>query len=272
MKCSGKRHGCLGTVWRVAPVLIAMAGAAFAEEDSAWFLTVGGVNSYPHLRDASRQIEAEIEAPFTLVSPGHTPAKTFSDLRDDMGIWTPYLGIGRRLSPRWNAFAQMGYSVGTVASQGRSPSILAMPFVYDVRFQRTNFYMGTGLALYPWGTPERRRYASLIDRLAQARPFVGGALNWNFLTAKTKVDAGLGSVPDLVRIEDKKEWRALSSAISVGVNVPITANTSFSVAGQYLHFFKYGEDFSGPGINVYWRWFFGRSKGTPEARFEDSTR
>ncbi|HQM99510.1 MAG TPA: hypothetical protein PLL36_00450 [Candidatus Hydrogenedentes bacterium] len=125
--------------------------AAAAEKERDWYLSIGSSNSYPRMKDAEARIDNEVNRMFRLVAPGFEDVKTFSDQRDDLMIWTPFLSVGRKLSEHLAAFAQVGYTAGSVHTKGTNASLLLLPLHTDVTFKRSSFFAGLGVEWYPWG-------------------------------------------------------------------------------------------------------------------------
>jgi hypothetical protein len=197
-----------------------------------------------------------VNRPFRFLAPGFEDVRTFADQRDDFMIWCPFVGVGKTLSKRWDAFAQAGYARGEVRTKASDPSILLLPLHTDVTFERSSFFAGPGLAFYPTGMPERQKFDSVLQRLKAAKPFVATTLSWNYLTFDANVHAGVGPLRKLVEKKECKEWDLWSLGLTVGLDVPTTTRSAVSVNLQYNRFLDHSGDFSGPALNVYWKKFF----------------
>ncbi len=227
-----------------------------SDDAKRWYLIIGSGNNHPRLKSASKQIDTQVNQTLRLAAPGFDDVRTLADQRDEFGIWTPYLGIGRTLSSHWDLFFQSGYSAGGVRTDTSDTSIILLPLHTDVRFDRSSFFAGLGLGYYPFGMTERRKYESIGDRLKSAKPFVVSTLNWNYLTFDADVRVGLGPFQELFRIKLDEKWSSWSTGLSLGVDVPVTKNTVFAMNAQYNHFFTNSDDFSGPSANFYWKYYF----------------
>ncbi len=230
--------------------------AAAAEKQRNWYLSLGSSNSYPRMKDAEARIDNEVNGVFRLVAPGFKDVKTFSDQRDDMMIWTPFLSVGRKLSEYWAAFAQVGYTAGSVHSKGTDFSWLLLPLHTDITFKRSSFFAGLGIEWYPWGMAELRKYESLAERFKNAKPFLGTSLNWNYQTADAKVKAGLWPLGNFVRIKQHEVWTPWSSGFSAGLTTPLGPRSRYTVNITYNLYHENGDDFSGPSCSFYWQWQF----------------
>jgi hypothetical protein len=235
----------------------AWADDAEPADDSPWYFLVGSVNNQPKLKDASRQIDRQTNKLFRFFAPGFDDVTTFSDERDDMMIWSPYVGVGRVLSDHWDVFFQAGYSAGKVRSNETNLTwLLLFPLHTDVRFERSSFFAGVGAAYYPFGMVEREDYGSIRERLRHAKPFFVSTLNWNYLTFDANIKSGVGLLDSLVTIKQSDAWDPWSVGISAGVDIPVTKHSTVSMNLQYNHFIDQTDDFSGPGFNIYWKRFF----------------
>jgi len=226
-------------------------------DGSPWYILMGSVNNQPKLKDASEMIDRQTNKTFRLFAPGFEDVRTFADERDDMMIWSPYVGVGRVLSKHWDVFFQTGYSAGEVRSNETNLTwLLLFPLHTDVRFKRSSFFAGMGLAYYPFGMPERGDFDSIRERLRNARPFVVSTLNYNYLTFDAKIKSGVGLLDELVTIKQSDAWDPWSVGISAGVDIPLTKHSTYSMNLQYNHFIDQTDDFSGLGFNFYWKRFF----------------
>ena len=222
-----------------------------AGDDSQWFWFVGMVNNHPRLGDAEKMIDKQINQTFRLVAPGYNDVMTFKDEADAMLVWTPFFGLGRKLSLRWDVFLQTGYTAGSVRTKTTDTSLLLVPLKTDVQFKRSSFYAGIGTDFFPWGRVESRSYYSLADRLQNIKPFFAAGLNWNYLTANTKVQAGLWPFENLMETQRNDRWNSFSVSVLLGIDIPLNPRNSLTLNGAYNHFFKYTKDFSGPSFSVY---------------------
>lgn len=246
-------------------MLVINISASFAEEsgtnnlslkqdkfsDYYWF--AGMVNNHPFLKNAEDQINSQINRTFRLVAPGFSDVKTFKDQSDDMMIWTPFVGLGIKLSKRWDMFAQTGYTAGSVQTKATDMSLLILPLKTNVEFKRSSFYAGIATSFYPWGMPKLADYKSFSDKLKNVRPFLAAGVNWNYQHAETNVKAGSWVFDALLHKTQKDSWRDLSGTLFVGMEVPLGKLSSLCLNGAYNHFFKYDDDFSGPSFSIYWK-------------------
>ncbi len=221
-----------------------------------WYFCIGNSNNHPKLHDASNKIDREINDVFRTMAPGFDDVKTFSDQRDDLMIWTPFVILGKSVSDRWNVFLQMGYTQGYVRSKADDMSLVLLPLHTDVRFDRSTFYAGLGTEFFPWGMPESREYHGLKDRLVNAKPLIGGTFCWNYLTADCDVKAGLKPFGNFINIEEHEVWRTTNIAALTGVAIPVNESTNLFFNASYNFFLKYGDDFSGPSFSSFWQFKF----------------
>jgi hypothetical protein len=216
----------------------------------------GNVNNHPQLKTAEKQLDGRVNRSLRAIAPGFDDVRTFSDQRDDFGLWTPFIGVGRNLDDHWDVFVQTGYTRGTIRTKATNMSLLLLPLRTDVQFERSSFYAGVGLAYYPWGMGRPGVYHGIKDRLAHARPFVVSTMNWNYLTFEGNVKARFLPFRDGIGVRQRLEWKDLGAGISLGLDIPMTERGVLSTNIQYNEFLNYGEDFSGPAFNVYWKHYF----------------
>lgn len=227
-----------------------------AEEDSGWYFFNGNSNNHPRLNTASSEIDANINQTLRLILPAFDDVTTFSDQRDDFMIMTPFIGVGKVLSPKWDAFFQTGYSAGKVRTEATDFSILLIPFHTDVELERSTFFASLGLIHFPCGMAERAKGRTIGKRFRQAKPYVGGTLNWNYLTFDARIKAGPVPLTNIIRFNQTRHWRPWSVGFLAGLDIPMTRRGVLSINAQYTAFIDYGDDFSGPTFNVFWKRFF----------------
>lgn len=216
----------------------------------------GNVNNHPKLDTASKEIDLRVNRSLRAIAPGFSDVRTFSDQRDDFGLWTPFIGVGMNLGDHWDVFAQMGYTRGKIRTKATDLSLLLLPLRTDVEFERSSFYAGIGAAWYPWGLARPGEYHGMRERLAAARPFVATTLNWNYLTFDGSVKARFLPFRDGITIRQDKDWKDLGLGVNVGVDIPMTKRGVLAANVQYNEFLNYSEDFSGPAFSVYWKHYF----------------
>jgi len=101
--------------------------------------------------------------------------------------------------------------------------------------------------------PRLKDYSSVRARLAQARPFLAGTVNWNYLTFEAEVKVGPVPWTSIFRRTERDSWSDWSTGATAGVEIPVSRRSSLSLLGTYNHFFQYGADFSGPSFSIIWR-------------------
>jgi len=236
------------------------APAKEPRENSNWYFFNGNTNSYPRLDSAAKQIDREINGSLRLLAPTFEDVETFEDQRDNMGIWTPVIGVGKLLSDKWDVFAQTGYSAGKVVTRATVPSLLVLPLHSDVEIQRTTFFAGVGAAWFPFGVVEMDKYDGLRERLRETKPYLVSTLHCNNMGYKAKVKAGPRPIGNFVNTVEEESWWIGSSAIGAGIDVPATRRDIVSFNVQYTFFYDHGDDFNGPSMTFNWKHFFGKRK------------
>jgi hypothetical protein len=226
------------------------------ESCSPWYFFSGNTNNHPRLKTADALVRHQIDAPFSLISPDFNSVRTFSDQANEFMIWSPLIGIGRLLNNHFDLFLQTGYAAGVVRTRQTHPSMLLLPFHSDIRIYRSSFFIGPGLAYFPFGVAELRKYHGIKERLCAARPYVVQTMHWNNMTYKAKVKAGFRPFNDFIKQEQQDAWSPFSTGTGLGVDIPVTRRSVFSANIQYNFFFHQADDFSGPGISFLYKTHF----------------
>lgn len=230
--------------------------AAEQPDELRWFFFWGSTNTHPRLKDASKLIDRQINDTLRLIAPGFDDVRTFADQRDELMIWTPFVGIGRVLSPRWDAYFQMGYSEGEIQTEATNASLLLLPFHTDVKLERSNFFAGIGTTFFPWGMAELDKYVSVKERLKHTKPFVGSVLSWNYLSFDAKIKPGFRPFGNIADIRQSEDWHIWSVGVSSGIDIPLSRRSKLSFNASYNFFLDHGADFSGPSFSIMSKRFF----------------
>ncbi len=221
-----------------------------------WYLFAGDMFSFPRLDNASKQIDRQINRTFRMIAPHFKDVKTFADQRDTLMIQTPFLGLVRVLNDNLDVFVQAGYTAGSVRTRAENWSLLILPLHTDVKFERSNFFIGLGSHWHPWGSAELKAYDSWGERFRGSKIFFAGSVNYNYLTFDADVRAGLGPFGKPLRIQQSDIWRLWNVSTLVGVDVPYNERTMFCFNVNYNTFLDHGADFSGFASSIYLKWFF----------------
>jgi len=231
-----------------------------APEQGPWYFFNGSTNSHPHLLKADKQIDRELNIPFSFIAPGFSDVKTFRDQAQDFMIWSPFIGIGRKFGDHWDAFFQIGGSAGSVRTESDDTSIVLLPFHADVEIKRSNLFIGPGIAWFPFGFPKNAAKMTWGERFHGTRPYLTATFSWNRMTYKGDVKAGLKPFGNFIQRKQEDSWHPFSSNLGAGVDVPLTKRTTLSLNGQWSFMYDYGEDFSGPNIGIFIKRAFGGPK------------
>lgn len=257
--------GCIGTVLLL--LLFSQAElnaengstAPCCKEDTKtplkWHVYLGASNYQPRFHGMEKQVQHQVKGALQMIAPGFDGPKTFTDLRDNFVIWIPEIGIGRTISPRWELFAHAGYLEGSVFTEADDTSILLRPLHSEIKLHASYYFAGTGLACFPWGKPELRKYDSLADRLRNIRPFFAASANW--VRVKAFVDVKFGLKPyDRMETRHKVSWSPWEARLVAGLQTPLGSRTSLNLETTYHHCSSNGDDLDGFSLGLYWQWHF----------------
>lgn len=247
------------SAWAAAADASASANEA-APEQGPWYFFHGSTNSHPRLHKADKLIDRQLNTPFRLIAPGFDDVRTFTDQAEDFMIWSPFIGIGRKFGDHWDAFFQIGGSAGSVRTESDDTSIVLLPFHADVKIERSNLFIGPGVAWFPFGFAPNKPKMSWGERFNRTRPYLVATLNWNRMTYKGDVRAGLKPFGNFIQRKQEDTWHPFSSNLGAGVDMPLTKRTTLSLNGQWVFMYDYGEDFAGPAFSI----FFKRALGGPK--------
>ncbi|MCX5772703.1 MAG: hypothetical protein NTZ09_20865 [Candidatus Hydrogenedentes bacterium] len=234
--------------------------SAAADEMGPWYFFNGSTNSHPRLHKADKLIDRQLNTPFRLIAPGFDDVKTFTDQANDFMIWSPFIGVGRKIGDHWDVFFQVGGSAGVVRTKSDDTSVLLLPFHADVTIKRSNLFIGPGVAWFPFGFPKNAPKMTWGERFHGTRPYLTATFSWNRMTYEGDVKAGLRPFGNFIQNKQEDTWHPFSSNLGAGVDVPLTKRTTLSLNGQWSFMYDYGEDFAGPNIGIFVKRAFGGPK------------
>lgn len=241
---------------RIKPLVAAEdTDAQESRENSRWFFLLGFSNAHPAM-ESEQLIDRYFNSTMSCLSPTYDDVYTVGDLRDQFLLWVPYIGVGRVLSDKWAAFAQIGYAAGKVRTKADDPSILILPLHTDFEIKRGATYAGVGVDYFPFGMPELREYHGIGQRLRAAKPNLGARLTWTDATYRAKVKVGFKPFDNLIDYEESDEWLLPSFSPNVGIDVPLSKRSQLSFNASYNYFKDEREDFEGPSYTIIWKRFF----------------
>ena len=243
------------TITEMDTVAIDSLYEATSEEESPWFLVFSMLNVYPKL-ESEELIRQYLNPGMRLIAPEFQNVRTPGDLRDEHLLWTPEIGIGRTLSPRWAANIYLGYSEGTIRTKATNPSIFGAPLKTDFEIYRSAAYFGLSANFFPWGMPERRDYSGLSDRLQNSKVNLGFRLTHSYAGYKVKVKAAFGEHPDFLDLKLKDNWWVTSFNPNIGADIPINKHNDLILNAGYSFAFTKGYDFDGAGFTIGWKHYF----------------
>ncbi|MCC6698057.1 MAG: hypothetical protein IT365_20715 [Candidatus Hydrogenedentes bacterium] len=232
----------------------AKAGGA-PEEISPWFFLLGFSNAHPAIQ-SEQLIDRYFDPIISSLAPTYDEITTVGDLRDDFLLWVPYVGVGRILSDKWAAFAQVGYAAGKVRTEADDRSLLLLPMHTDFEIKRAALYGGVGLDYFPFGMPELKEYHGVMERLRAARPNIGTRLTWTNATYEAKVKVGFKPFDNFLNYKEDDEWILPSASANIGVDVPLNKRSQVSINASYNRFNDERDDFEGPSYTIIWKRYF----------------
>lgn len=222
-----------------------------AEEDKPrrWYLRFEGLNIYPDLED-EKVLEGPGNTAFRLLTVNHEDFETFSQQRDNAGLWAPQMGLGRDIGNRLSIFAQAGYSTGILRTNQRKPTRLLLPLRSSLEMRRGGTYLVLGADYYPFGFPAQRRYHGLVDRLRETKPVAGARVSLNRTVFDGNFNLGSPPVSRLLHVRMDKAWYIFNFYPTLGAEIPLTENTTVSLSATYNYPSQQKENLRGPGISI----------------------
>lgn len=226
-----------------------------SEQMSPWFFLLGFSNAHPAIQ-SEQLIDRYFDPIISSLAPTYDEVTTVGDLRDDFLLWVPYVGVGRILSEKWSAFAQVGYAGGKVRTEADDRSLLFLPMHTDFEIKRAALYGGVGLDYFPFGMPELREYHGVTERLRAAKPNIGTRLTWTNATYEAKVKVGFKPFDNFLNYKEDDEWLLPSVSANIGVDVPLNKRSQISLNASYNRFDDERDDFEGPSYTIIWKRYF----------------
>ena len=220
-----------------------------------WYVFAGLVNAYPQMK-SEKLIRNIYDPVMSAIAPGHRQTNTVGDLRDSHILLPPQLGIGVRLSHRFDFTIQGGYATGLVRTQQDNRSIfLLIPWHEDFQIRRGAGYLGAGIDFSPFGGVEQRAYKGFKDRLLGTRPFLGTSVTLTRATYDARVQIGLKGLPNIgIKLNDT--WLLPSLNIHAGFDFPINERDAISINAGYNHFWEEEDDFEGWAFSFTYKHLF----------------
>lgn len=222
---------------------------------SPWFFLLGFSNAHPAIQ-SEQLIDRYFDPIISSLAPTYDEITTVGDLRDDFLLWVPYVGVGRILSDKWAAFAQVGYAAGKVRTEADDRSLLVLPMHTDFEIKRAALYGGVGLDYFPFGMPELKEYRGVMERLRAAKPNIGTHLTWTNATYEAKVKVGFKPFDNFLNYKEDDEWLLPSASANIGVDVPMNKRSQISINASYNRFNDKRDDFEGPSYTIIWKRYF----------------
>jgi len=214
-----------------------------------WYLRLEGLNIYPDLED-EKLLEGPANGAFRLLTFGHHDLRTFSEQRDNAGLWAPQTGVGRDIGEHVSVFAQAGYSTGILRTDQRNPTRLLLPLRSSLEMRRGGTYVVIGADCYPYGFPAQRRYHGLVDRLSETKLLAGVRFSYNRTVFDGNLNLGSPPLSRLLHVRMDKAWDIFNFYPVLGAEVPVTQNTTVSFSATYNYPSQQKENLRGPGMSI----------------------
>ena len=244
------------TITEMDTVEINAMGVSAPEEKSPWFIVLSLINVYPKL-ESEELIRRLYNPAMRLLAPGFQDVRTPGDYRDEHLLWTPEIGIGRILSPRWSAKIYLGYSAGTIRTKAKNPSILfGIPLKTDFEIYRSAAYLGLGANFFPWGMPERKKYSGWLERLRNSKANLGLTLTHTYAGYKVKATAAFAEGPNFLNFEQEDNWWVTSFNANIAADIPFNKRNALSLNAGYSFAFQKGYDFDAAAFTIGWKRYF----------------
>ncbi len=225
------------------------------EHPSPWFVLPSLINVYPKMK-SEELIEKYYNPAMRLFAPGFKDANTVGGLRDKGMLWTPDFSIGRTLGERWAVYAHFGYMAGKVRTEEENRSIFLAIFRTDFEIYRSAIYLGLCTDFYPWGMPERKKYASVWEMVKNTKPRVGLHFTETWAGYRVKVKAGFTEHTNFLSLKLRDKWQVPGINTNVGVDIPLGKKDALSMNAGYNFALKRSFDFDAVAISLGWKHYF----------------
>jgi len=237
-----------------APGADAKPGAPAAESDSeegryrGWQVFVAAANLWPRLDETEAKIDRLINNGVGRLCPRWEEPRTFSDWRDDGMLWDFQLGVGRDIADKWTWYAAAGGAFGHQPNSHRYFP-LGLPMKIGVDFDRSAWFVTSGLDYYPWGVPEYPEDGpSILACLRAAKPYVEGAIGYVYLKGRAECSFALPLLGEFAHYQDKAQYDLFYLSPRLGVDIPVSKRNSVSVAAGPLLFTTHEHEFNNVSI------------------------
>jgi len=214
------------------------------------FFFIGTSNYHLLLHESEAQIDGQLHNTFRWITPDWRRPRTFKNWSRDFQLWDLWVGYGRVLSKHFAWSVYTGGGAGTVPND-RTCHPLFLPVRFKVDFTRISLMFGTSVTWYPFGPPQKQD--GFWRNLAATRPMVEANVGYSHQTSKADVKLGLPFLGDVARIRQRDDYDLLWTSPRVGVETPLTENTSLNVLGGYLFFNEHSEEYNGALLEFFIR-------------------
>ena len=250
--------------WTVGGAYAEEAGLGQAEAgkddfEPRWQVFFAAANLHPRLAESEGKISRLMDGRLGLLFATWERPETFKDWGENMKLWDFQLGVGRDLSPKVTAYMAVG------ATKGRQPNnqwywspVLGRPVGLDIDFERSLFFITTGLDYYFVGQPdlptsEESSDNALMRRLKAARPYGEFAVGYINIKTLAAVSPKLPIRGKLFTYQDKARYDLFYWSPRLGIDVPLTQDDSLSFAVGYLFFTNHPTEFNNVSIYTIFR-------------------
>lgn len=216
-----------------------------------WHVDMGFRWIHPKLSATEQALDRRLDGPLRLDVLGvFSHPETPIDRKTNLGLGTPYLGLGRRESDRlmWTAYVGGGAWRDRTSQQVAGTSL-------SVRFRYALYFAGVSAEYYPWGTP---RYGSDLTRsesLKRTRPFVLAAVETAFVNARAAGDFSVLGVNLYKDSQGVRDW-LFSARVGLGVAIPLDDHWSLNLIGDYAFHLYRPEEYNSWHMSTSLRYSF----------------
>lgn len=225
------------------------AATAKPEKDQFWF--IGTSNYHLLLHESEAQIDRQLDTPFGILFPTWKRPTTFKDWSNDFILWDLWGGYGLDLSPKFSWAIYGGGGAGTVPNRHHYYP-LGLPLEMRMDFTRVSLMAGTSISWYPFGRPEKRE-GGLLKNIPAARPMFEANVGYSHQISVGDVKLSVPVLGRVARIKDEKAFDMAWTSPRVGLEVPLTEDTTFNMLGGYLFFSDHSSEYNGALLEFFIR-------------------
>lgn len=233
-----------------------------AAEESAetfvpqWQIFFAAANVQPKLDESEGKIDRLINNGIGRLFPRWDEPTTFKDWQHDMKLWDFQIGVGRDISPKLTWYVSAG---GTYGLQPNNDwyFLYVLPVDVEVDFERSLWFIGTGIDYYFLGRPElapaEEGKGYLSRMFSGTRPYLEAATGYVNIKCSANTNFNLPFKDGFIHYQDKARYDLIYVSPRIGVEMPVSQKDSVALAVGPLFFTSHTEEFNNVSIYTVYR-------------------